>query len=49
MWPYNNDEASWLMPKAAAPAIPKPSNDNDPTRRVPPRPLPDQRPKPGRE
>ncbi len=38
MWPYNDDEAGWLTPPLRAAQLSPPSaNDNDPSRRVPPR------------
>jgi hypothetical protein len=41
MWPYNDDEAGWLKPRHGA-ELPRrvSANDNDPARRVPPRPAP---------
>jgi hypothetical protein len=36
MWPYTDDEARWLGPRAPDPR-PVAANDNDPARRVPPR------------
>ena len=39
MWPYTNDEAGWLTPDKQAERTNRASaNDNDPGRRVPPRP-----------
>jgi len=39
MWPYTNDEAGWLTPhEQAEPTRRGSANDNDPTRRVAPRP-----------
>ncbi len=38
MWPYNDDEAVWLKPQECAdPVHSGPVNDNDPSRRLPPR------------
>lgn len=41
MWPYTDDEAGWLMPHEQAERTNRCSaNDNDPGRRVSPRPAP---------
>jgi len=45
MWPYTNDEAGWLTPRGKAERPHRSSaNDNDPGRRVPPRPAPETPP-----
>jgi len=53
VWPYTNDEAAWLTPRAAAPRTKRcADNDNDPAQRKPPRPAPETTPparKPGAE
>jgi hypothetical protein len=39
MWPYTDDEASWLRPPDPAKrTVRRSANDNDPAKRVPPRP-----------
>jgi hypothetical protein len=47
MWPYTNDEATWLTPpEPAKPKAAGSANDNDPARHVAPRPLPEAPPAP---
>jgi hypothetical protein len=45
MWPYTDDEAGWLTPREQAERTNRCSaNDNDPGRRLPPRPAPEASP-----